>query len=185
MHEKNSLQSVSCSTLYGSLSLLTRLTDVSALESIYSDLVAWTVNALFWVLNKIQLVRASQIGTREAVESELDCLNKIINKTDTIYQKHTKLLNDSINQIAAMLQMSIKNFLKSILVVNKIVVCLKGNNLETLRKMFVVLNYLIGKYHPLLTPSFQQFTDIYKKYEEFNSTGYIWWHEFCNLLKTF
>jgi len=161
----NSLQSVSCSTLYGSLSLLTRLADVNSLESIYNDLVAWTVNALFWVLNKIQLVRAGQIGTREAVELELDCLNKIINKTDTIYQKHTKLLNDSINQIAAMLQIS--------------------NNLETLRKMFVVLNYLIGKYQPLLTPSLQQFADIYKKYEEFNSTGYIWWHEFCNLLKTF
>ena len=75
---------------------------MSALISIFSDLVACTVIAFFWVLNKIQLVWASQIGAREAVLSAL-CLTtgnnvvaRVLQLFKTFYVENTK--DDKLNE---------------------------------------------------------------------------------------
>ena len=76
--------------------------------AIYHQLIDWLIKSLFWLINKIQSVRTNQIGTLEEVERSLNCLNKILEKIDQIFEKNIKLLNDFVSKVSSGLLMGKK-----------------------------------------------------------------------------
>lgn len=158
------LPSVMCRTLYGSLCLVHSLSSVKSTPDNYNHLINWFSQALFWLLNRIQSVQVNQLGTREQVEQELECLNAILNKISNVYNKNGQFLNDTMPHMLRMLQVS--------------------NNLEHIRKMFVVINFLLVKFGASLRPSSEALYNIFQNYQSFNESNNLWWHEYCNLIKS-
>ena len=114
----------SCFTSSASLlCLLSQLENINSLFDSYTNLLIWITDIQIWLLNKIQFIKINQIGTREQVESEIYCLNSIINKISIIYNKNPKFLNDSMPYIMRKMQMS--------------------KCLTDLKKIFQVLNHLL------------------------------------------
>lgn len=160
----NNLPLVNCRILYGLSCLMLQLEGITFVLENYESLIIQFLNAQFWLINKIHCNQNNQIVTQENKEKENQCLNELLNKMYEIYLKNINFLNDSIPYLLKMLQNS--------------------NDLENIRKIFVVINYLLMKFGPTMKPSDEYLYSIYKSYKAFNDSNYLWWHEYCNLLKT-
>ncbi len=99
--KKNNLQSIPCSTLYGSLCLLSKLNDLNSLNQNYVIAVDWLMSSFFWLLNKIHSIQTNQLGTIESIEENLKCLNHVLIKIECIFEKNPKLINDIIFKITS------------------------------------------------------------------------------------
>lgn len=88
--------------------MISQIKSFDVLQQSYSNIVDWLIKSLFWLINKIQSVRTNQIGTLEEVERSLNCLNKILEKIDQIFEKNIKLLNDFVSKVSSGLLMGNK-----------------------------------------------------------------------------
>lgn len=70
----------------------------------YENLIILFLNAQFWIINKIHHNQNNQLGTREQIEEENQCLNELLDKIYEIYLKHKLFLNDSVPHLLNMLQ---------------------------------------------------------------------------------
>lgn len=98
------------STLYGTLSLVSQIKDLNYLNSTYNDVIlVWICNSLYWVLNKSFELKINGQITLNADNidnlTELECVNRILNKFNEIFSKNSRILNDSISQLAKMVQL--------------------------------------------------------------------------------
>ena len=96
--------------MYGSLCLLSKINDLTSLNQTYVTIVEWLMRSFFWLLNKIHTVQTNQLGTIETVEDSLKCLEHILIKTEYLFQKNPKLINDIILKISSSLMTCILTF---------------------------------------------------------------------------
>lgn len=88
--------------------MISQIKSFDVVQQSYSNIIDWLIKSLFWLINKIQSVRTNQIGTLEEVERSLNCLNKILEKIDQIFEKNIKLLNDFVSKVSSGLLMGKK-----------------------------------------------------------------------------
>ena len=88
--------------------MISQIKSFDVVQQSYSNIIDWLIKSLFWLINKIQSVRTNQIGTLEEVERNLNCLNKILEKIDQIFEKNIKLLNDFVSKVSSGLLMGKK-----------------------------------------------------------------------------
>lgn len=158
------LESITGRTLYGSLCLVSHFQDMNPTSSNYGALIKWLTNAQLWIINMIQTIQTNQLGTREQVEQNLICFNELLNKTHEIYAKNPIFLNNLIQYLITITQMS--------------------NNPDNIRKMIIVINNFLMKFGSGVKPSKDYLFNVYTTYQSLNERNYIWWHEYSNLLKT-
>jgi hypothetical protein len=104
---KNGSNYIYCSTLYGNLCLISSINNLDDISSNYDQILALTANALYWLMNKsFDLKAAYETSLNESIKVDQDCLNKIIGKIMNIYQKHERLLVDSLIQLENIAKMS-------------------------------------------------------------------------------
>lgn len=77
------------------------------MSSNYDQILALSANALYWLMKKsFDLKAAYETSLNESIKADQDCLNKIIGKIMSIYQKHERLLVDSLIQLENIAKMS-------------------------------------------------------------------------------
>jgi hypothetical protein len=128
------LHTVPCSTLYGSLSLISKLEKFDGSPLLYNTIIEWLFKLLFWLINKIQSNQNNQVGTIDMIDDINQCLNEIQSKVEHILRKNSQLMNDLVSKI-----------------------CLTGfampNSLELKRKSFILVNFFLARFSSSLKKS--------------------------------
>ena len=105
---KTRLSGVYCSTLYGTLSLISKIENIDKISTSHENLASWISNAAYWTLNRIftinNLDELSRLDNNQT--QDLEYLNEIVQKLCFIFEKNTKILINVLNQIITMTQMS-------------------------------------------------------------------------------
>jgi len=165
LHVFVSLPVIPCSTLYGTLSLVSKLESFESSPQFYNKIIDWLYISSFWLINKIQSTQNNQIGTVEMIEDVNQCLNATQLKLERIFEKNSKLLNDLVTK-------TVTNLLVT-------------NNLEQKRKSFILVNFFLAKFSSSLKLSQECLFQAFNTHQKaFNNSNYPWWFEFSTLLKS-